>query len=46
MYQALGMPTTMDLKAMIRINLIKDNKVTTEDITLVEKVYGLDIRKY
>lgn len=33
----------MDLKAIIRINLIKDDEVTIEDVTLVEKVHRLDI---
>ena len=32
MMQALGTPTTADLKAIIRMNLIKDCKVNTEDV--------------
>ena len=41
--QALGNPTATDLKAMIRMNLIKHKEVTTEDATLAEKVRRPDI---
>ena len=40
MIQALGTPTTTDLKAIIRMNLIKDCKENTEDMNLAERVYG------
>ena len=42
-YQAIGTPTTEDFKAMIRMNLIKDLEITTEDVTLAEKAFGPDI---
>ena len=32
-----------DLKALIRMNLIRNNPVTTKDINLAEKVYGPDV---
>ena len=42
-YQALGTPHPEDFKALIRMNLIRDNKVTNNDITLAEKTYGKDV---
>jgi hypothetical protein len=39
----MGIPTVDDLKAMIRMNLIKNNVVTTEDVNLATKAYGADI---
>ena len=44
MHQAIGTPTTSDLSAMIRMNLIKDNEVTSGDTVLAEEAYGEDIR--
>jgi hypothetical protein len=41
--EVMGIPTVDDLKAMIRMNLIKNNVVTTEDVTLATKTYGPDI---
>jgi hypothetical protein len=41
--EAMGIPTVDDLKAMIRMNLIKNNVVTTEDVNLATKAYGPDI---
>ena len=41
--QALGSPTTNDLKAMLRMNLIRNAKITTEDINLAEKAFGPDV---
>ena len=41
--QAAGTPTAEDLKAMLRMNLIKDCEVKTEDVNLAEKVYGPDV---
>ena len=32
LYEAMGTPTVTDLKSMIWMNLIKNNKVTTEDV--------------
>ena len=43
MYQAIGTPTFADLKAMIRMNLIRNNEVTTKDLTLTEKTFGQDV---
>eukprot|EP00957_Ditylum_brightwellii_P191020 14544666-Ditylum_brightwellii.AAC.1 len=39
----MGAPTTDDLKAMVRMNLIKDNEVTTEDINLAVCAFGPDV---
>ena len=41
--QALGTPTTNDFKAMIRMNLIKNVKITTKDVNMAEKAYGPDV---
>ena len=43
LHHALGTPSMEDLKAMIRMNLIRYNPVTTKDINLAEKVYGPDV---
>ena len=40
--QDLGTTTTTDLKAIIRLNLVKDYKVNTEDINLSERTCGPD----
>ena len=32
-----------DLKAIIRMNLIKNNEVSTEDVNLAEKAFGPDV---
>ena len=37
-------PTAQDFKNLIRLNLIKNNKVTTEDVNLAEKVSGSNDR--
>ena len=39
----MGTPTVEDLKAMIRMNLIKNNVVTTDDVNLATKAYGPDV---
>jgi hypothetical protein len=39
----MGTPTVSDLKAMIQMNLIKNNLVTTADINLATKAFGPDI---
>jgi hypothetical protein len=41
--EVMGIPTVDNLKAMIRMNLIKNNVVTTEDVNLATKAYGPDI---
>jgi len=43
LFHALGTPSIQDFKAIIRINAIRDNPVTTEDIELAEKIFGPDI---
>jgi hypothetical protein len=43
LHEAMGAPTTDDLKAMVRMNLIKDNEVTTEDINLAVCAFGPDV---
>ena len=43
MYHAVGAPSLDDLKAMIRMNLIHNNKITTKDVNLVLKVFGPDV---
>ena len=40
LYKALGTPTTEDLKVAIRMNLIKDIKITSKDLDLAEKAFG------
>ena len=39
----MGTPTVTNLKSMIRMNLIKNNKVTTEDVNLAEKLLVLTL---
>jgi hypothetical protein len=39
----MGTPTVEDLKAMIRMNLIRNNKVTTKDVNLAVKAFGPDV---
>ena len=41
-HQALGMPTNDDLNTMDRMNLIKDNEVSTEDANSAENTFGTD----
>jgi hypothetical protein len=43
LYDAMGTPTVKDLKAMIRMNLIRNNTVTTKDINLAVKAFGPDV---
>ena len=40
---AMGTPSIPDLLAMIRMNLVKDCPITTEDVRLAEKIYGPDV---
>ena len=44
LYHALGMPSTQDFKAMLRMNLIANNPVTMEDIEIAKQIFGPDIR--
>jgi hypothetical protein len=39
----MGTPTVDDLKAMIHMNLIKNNVVTADDVKLATKAYGPDV---
>ena len=41
--QALGTCSASDFKASIRMNLTRDNTVTTDDVSFAEKTFGLDI---
>jgi hypothetical protein len=43
LYKAMGTPMVDDLKTMIRMNLIKNNVVTTDDVNLATKAYGPDV---
>ena len=43
LHESMGTPTVEDLKAMIRMNLIKNNVVTTDDVNLALKAYGPDV---
>ena len=43
LYEAMGTPTTQNLKEMIRMSLIINIEVTTEDVNLAIKVFGPDI---
>jgi hypothetical protein len=43
LYESMGTPTVDNLKAMICMNLIKNNVVTTDDINLATKAYGPDV---
>ena len=40
---ALGYPLVVDLKTMIKMNVIWDNPITESDIKLMEHLYGPDI---
>jgi hypothetical protein len=43
LFHALGTPSIGDLKAVIRMNLIKNNPVTTQDVDLAQKIFGEDV---
>ena len=43
MMQGLGVPTVADLKAIVRMDLIKDVKANAEDANLAERVRGPDL---
>ena len=40
---ALGYPLVVNLKTIIKMNVIQDNPVTKPDIKLMECLYGPDI---
>ena len=41
LYHDVGMPTVENFKALLRGNLIWNYPVTTEDVKVVEKIFGL-----
>jgi len=43
LYHALGTPSIADFKAIICLNAIRNNPITTADIDVAEKVFGPDI---
>ena len=43
LYHAIGCPTIQNLKHIIRMNLIRNCPVTTEDVNNAEKIWGADI---
>jgi hypothetical protein len=43
LYHALGTPSIQDFKAILCMNLIATNLMTTEDIKIAEEIFGLDI---
>ena len=43
LYHAIGTPSIQDFKAVIRMNTIGNNPVTTKDIVLAEKIFGADV---
>jgi len=43
LYHALGHPSIPDMKAIIRMNMITNNPITTKDIDLAERIIGPDI---
>ena len=43
LYHALGTPSINDFKAILRMNSINNNPVTTDDIKIAEKIFGPDI---
>jgi hypothetical protein len=40
---SLGYPSINDMKAIIWMNAIKNNPVTTEDVDIAEKIFGPDV---
>ena len=39
----MGTPSIPDVQAVLRMNFIKDNTITNEDIKLVDKIFGPDV---
>jgi hypothetical protein len=42
-YFILGYPSVNDMKAITKMNAIKNNPVTTEDFNIAEKIFGPDV---
>ena len=42
-YHAIGTPSINDFKAVLRMNTVSNIPVTTEDINVVERIFGPDI---
>eukprot|EP00978_Attheya_sp_CCMP212_P016799 scaffold44333_cov30-Attheya_sp.AAC.2 len=42
-YHAMGTPSIPDLLAILRMNIVKDNPITIEDIRLAKKIFGPDV---
>ena len=43
LYHALGTPSISDFKAIIHMNVIKNNPITLEDIKIAKNIFGLDV---
>jgi hypothetical protein len=43
LYHAIGTPFVQDFKAILRMNIISKNTITTEDIELAKQIFGPDI---
>ena len=43
LYHVLGTPSTHDFKAILRMNIITNNPVTTKDIKIAQQIFGQDI---
>ena len=43
MYHVVGTPTVENFKALLKMNAIKNCPVTTEDVTMAERIFGPDI---
>jgi hypothetical protein len=43
LFHSLGCPSLVNLKGAIRMNLIRDNPVTTKDVDLAEHIFGPDV---
>jgi hypothetical protein len=43
LYHALGIPSIQDFKAILCMNLIANNPVTTKDIEIAKEIFGPDI---
>ena len=42
LYHSLGTPSVEDFKAILRMNAIKDNPITNNDVIIAEKIFGPD----
>ena len=43
LYHIVGTPTVENFKALLKMNVIKNCPVTSEDVTMAEKIFGPDI---